>query len=222
MSSTDRSPLRTLEERSADLNAAVRSCLASFCADAKIHARFLNTLSLIEHIGGRKIMKSQGEAGFSHDTLKHLAEETRHAYFFKRAAEKLAGRALDYSPEATLAGASARLYMGRLDAEIAGVIPKAAPSALSYLYMSLIVELRAIWFYRLYQAALNEHRVGISLASLLAEEELHLSAMRTSVTAIDSGAAARIAQFTLLEDRRFRVLWDAIESHSRPARLAAE
>ena len=43
--------------------------------------------------------------------------------------------------------------------------------------MSLIVELRAVWFYRLYQETLSEHELSLSLRSVLAEEELHLDAM---------------------------------------------
>jgi hypothetical protein len=176
----------------------------------------------MEHIGSRKIMASQGEAGLSHDTLKHLAEETRHAYFFKRAAEKLAGHALDYSPGETIAGAFARLYMGRLDAAIAGALTDTAPPALAYLYMSLVVEMRAIWFYRSYQEVLSERRSGISLASVLAEEELHLDAMLERVAALDDRAASRIARFADLEDTRFRALWGAIAAETAWLRLAAE
>jgi hypothetical protein len=222
MSSTDRSLLRGVEERSADLLTAVRARLVSICAEPGTHARFLNTLSLMEHIGSRKIMASQGEARLSHDTLKHLAEETRHAYFFKRAAERLAGRALDYSSGETIAGASARLYMGRLDAAIADAMTEASPLALPYLYMSLVVELRAIWFYRLYQEVLSERRSGISLASVLAEEELHLGAMLERVAVLDDQAASRIAGFADLEDKRFRALWGAIEAETTRPRVAAE
>ena len=73
----------------------------------------------LEHIGSRKIMASRAMTEPGQDILKHLAEETRHAYFFKRAAEKLARRPLDYSHPNTMADACARSYMGRLDAEIA-------------------------------------------------------------------------------------------------------
>src|SRR5258707_5647536 len=79
----------------------------------------------------------------------------RHAFFFKRAAERLARRPMDYSHPNTMACASARSYMGRLDAEIARALAGGSPS-LPYLYMSLIVELRAVWTYRLYQSVLTE------------------------------------------------------------------
>jgi hypothetical protein len=220
MSSSDRSPLPVLEDQSRELAAAVRTRLSAFCAEPVLHARFLNMLSLMEHIGSRKIMASQGETA-GHDTLKHLAEETRHAFFFKRAAEKLTKRALDYSPHETMAGASARSYMGRLDAEIAASLGD-APRTLPYLYMSLIVELRAIWFYRLYQEVLRDARAGLSLTSVLAEEELHLDAMLASIAKLDPESGARIAAFTEFEDTRFRTLWAAIEASVARPRLAAE
>ena len=178
-------------------------------------------LSLLEHIGSRKIMASAATAAPGHDILKHLAEETRHAFFFKRAAEKLMRRPMDYSHPNTMACASARSYMDRLDAEIARDLTSAAP-ALPYLYMSLIVELRAVWTYRLYQAVLTEESSGLTLKSILAEEELHLSAMLARLKRMDSNAAARIALFARFEEVRFRRLWSRIEEETLNHRLAAE
>ena len=200
----------------------VKQRLGWFCAHSSAHARFLNTLSLMEHIGSRKIMASQAERGLGGETLRHLAEETRHAYFFKRAAEKLAHRTLGYEAGETIAGAAARGYMERLDAEITHELDGARAIALPYLYMSLIVELRAVWFYRIYQGALSEHEQSLSLRSVLAEEELHLAAMLARLADMDPDCTARIAKFQALERHRFRVLLDAIEAECSGVRLAAE
>lgn len=205
-------PLHAVELQSEDIALRVRTLLAAFCRTPSQHARFLNTLSLLEHIGSRKIMRSQGETSLTHDSLKHLAEETRHAYFFKRAAERFAGHALDYGARGTIAGSAARMYMGRLDAEISHAIAP-APSGLAYLYMSLIVELRAIWFYRHYADVLRESKVRLNLSSLLAEEELHLEAMAAELGARDPAAETRIAQFTARENVLFRKFWRAVEAH---------
>ena len=217
-SSTIRSPSFEVDGPSL----AVKQRLGWFCAHPSIHARFLNTLSLMEHIGSRKIMASQSERGLSGDTLRHLAEETRHAYFFKRAAEKLAHRPLGYSTSETIGGAAARGYMERLDAEILHELDDAPQDALPYLYMSLIVELRAVWFYRLYQQALAEHGHALSLRGVLAEEELHLDAMLARLGSMDKDCAPRVKRFQALEQQRFRVLWDAIEAECSGERLAAE
>jgi hypothetical protein len=217
-----RSPLSEIERSSEDLAAAVKQRLGWFCDHPSAHARLLNTLSLMEHIGSRKIMTSQTSQGLGSATLRHLAEETRHAYFFKRAAEKLARRTLGYGAGETVAGAAARGYMERLDAGIAHALGDSLAGALPYLYMSLIIELRAVWSYRLYQETLTEHEQGLSLKSVLAEEELHLAAMLARLTDMDPDCTTHVAQFQALEQQRFRVLWDAIESECNGVRLAAE
>ena len=198
------------EREGAAGESAARFCagLEIICADVELHARFLNTLSLLEHIGSRKIMLARGAAPDGR-MLQHLAEETRHAFFFKRAAEKLVRRSLDYSRTCTLAGAAARLYLGRLDAGISSALPRGNP--LPYLYMSLVIEDRAIWAYRIYQHMLTETRCGISLKPVLAEETLHLAAMLNQIEAQDAQARDRIPEICALEHVGFERLWVAIE-----------
>ena len=218
MSLTSRSALSRVDDESRDLAGPIRQWLTALCAEPKAHTRFLNTLSLLEHIGSRKIMASQSEPG--HDTLKHLAEEARHAFFFKRAAEKIARRPVDYRACETLAAESARMYMGRLDAHIARELSSGASDLIAYLYMSLIVELRAIWFYRIYHGVLEAQGNAISLTSVLAEEELHLDEMFQHLTAIDPDIEAHIRAFCAYEDKRFRILWTAL-SFNRISNVAA-
>ena len=215
------SPLSAFERQNQSLAPPVQAGLASLCRETSQHSRFLNMLSLLEHIGSRKIMASRAMAVPGHEILKHLAEETRHAFFFKRAAEKLGRRPMDYSHPNTMACASARTYMGRLDAEIARELASGPPT-LPYLYMSLIVEFRAVWTYRLYQAVLTEENTGLTLKSILAEEELHLSAMLAHLKLVDSNVATRIALFSRFEEARFRRLWSRIEEETLNHRLAAE
>lgn len=210
MSLTARSALSTLEDNSAALVPALHARLAALCDAPPDHARFLNTLSLMEHIGSRKIMTTQSAP--AHDTLKHLAEETRHAFFFKRAAERMAGGPLDYDDAQMLAGPAARAYMDRLDAHIDAALPPARTPAAAYLYMSLIVELRAVWFYRLYQDVLASRAMRLNLKSVLAEEELHLDDMLTRLAPLDAGWERRTQDFAAYEGERFRVLWAALDA----------
>jgi hypothetical protein len=88
--------------------------------------------------------------------------------------------------------------------------------------MSLIVELRAVWTYGLYQAVLAEENAGVTLKSVLAEEGLHLSAMLAPLKHMDSDVAARIALFSEFEEVRFRCLWSRIEEETLNPCLAAE
>lgn len=221
MQSMTPSLLLSFKESNHPLVAGVRAQLQGLCVAPALHARFLNMLSLLEHIGSRKIMTSPAMDEPDMDGLKHLAEEARHAFFFKRAAERIAFQPLDYSAQNTMAAAEARAYMGRLDAEISHSVGKGVP-ALPYLYMSLIVELRAVWIYRIYQLVLMEQKVRLTLKSVLAEEELHLGAMLARLREIDSAAEGRIALFLRFEETLFRSLWSEIEEECAVHRLAAQ
>jgi hypothetical protein len=211
MSSTTAWPLSEIEASSADLVEPVRRRLAWWVERPAEHARFLNTLALMEHIGSRKIMVSQTRGPLGQDILKHLAEETRHAYFFKRAAESLARRPLRFDDTDAIRPASARMYFGRLDATIDDALGANAHVEVPYLYVSLIIELRAIWFYRLYQDVLSERGANLSLKSVLAEEELHLEQMTRRLRDLGAAPEARVPGFTRIEDRLFRHFWSVVE-----------
>jgi hypothetical protein len=211
MSSTTAWPLSEIEASSADLVEPVRRRLSWLVEHPREHARFLNTLSLMEHIGSRKIMASQTRGPLGRDVLKHLAEETRHAFFFKKAAESLAREPLEYREQETIRPASARIYFGRLDAAIAARLGPGTHVEVPYLYVSLTVELRAIWTYRLYHSVLEERPSGLSLKSILAEEELHLEQMQQRLQQLDAAPAMHVPAFARLEDRLFRTLWSALD-----------
>ena len=157
-----------------DLVLQTRSLLTHIVADAPRHARLANTLSMLEHIGSHKIMTTQHAADIDQPTLKHVAEEAGHAYFMKRQAEKTAQRALEYADEDLLAPAAARMYFQRLEAALVRTLPRRRSSRAVYLYMSMIVEFRALWFYGLYQQTLQRARHAFSLKRVLGEEQNHL------------------------------------------------
>jgi len=206
--------LSNIEARSADLAGPMRSFLESVCVEPREHSRFLNMLSLLEHIGSRKIMTSQTRGALGCEVLKHLSEEARHAFFFKRQAERIAGTSLDYTELDTMAPTPAKMYFGRLDAGIAKRLPAGIHGEVPYLYVTMIVELRAIWAYTLYQEVLAAREVGISLKSVLAEEELHLPQMQSRLYELGEDIAARVPEFALLEDGLFRGLWQAMQQAS--------
>ncbi len=194
------------------LESRVQALLARIGDDAVLGARFLNTLSLMEHIGSRKIMASQSRGGvLNAETLQHLAEETRHAFFFKRAAEALAGRPLGYENSDCLAPAQVRHYMARLDARIA----RAAKGRSAYLFMSYIVEVRAVLFYNLYDRVLKTAGRSLKLTSLLAEEKSHLADMRAQLAA--PGLESQLAAFSAHKNKLFARLLDGLEAAARPA-----
>lgn len=204
-------PLSETEASSVDLVEPVRRRLAWWVDHPAEHARFLNTLALMEHIGSRKIMVSQTGRSLGQEILKHLAEETRHSYFFKRAAENIARRPLEFDNADAIRPASAKMYFGRLDATIDDALGPDTHPEVPYLYVSLTIELRAIWTYRLYHQALNERSHPLSLKSVLAEEELHLTQMLDRLRALDAEPERRVPSFARIEDRLFRSFWASLD-----------
>jgi hypothetical protein len=201
-----------MERFSHELETPFRRFLASVVADRGRHARFLNMLSLMEHIGSRKIMLSQTHGVLGAETLKHLAEETRHAYFFKLNAEKVAGRVLEgYPGGETLCRGAAAMYIGRLDAEAKRNVEAPSFSEALYKWVSLIIELRANWVYGLYQEELEKAGSPVSLKSVIAEEVQHLEAMAGQLQ--DDGEAWRrdLARLTGVESGLFQRFWSQLQ-----------
>jgi len=82
------------------------------------HARLLNTLSRLEYVGVRKMLKSRRAERLDLDGLEHLLDETIHALRLKKAALALADDRLaiaTYGAGHTLAGEAGEAYMQGVD-----------------------------------------------------------------------------------------------------------
>jgi rubrerythrin len=212
-----RSAISDFERENAHLAEPVGALFDRFCAEPAAHARFMNTLSLMEHIGSRKIMATQHGDDLDQPTLKHLAEETRHAFFFKRQAERVAKRRLSYGGEELVAPAAARMYFQRLEAAIDRALRDGADRRAVYLYTSMIVEFRAVWAYRMYQDALARAGLSVSLKSLLAEEEGHLAEMAGRLDDLGAFSPEQVRAFCAEERRLFERLIAALaDSQAEP------
>ncbi|MBL4693091.1 MAG: hypothetical protein JKY92_07150 [Magnetovibrio sp.] len=193
--------------------ARLGTCMDAIVQNRPLHARFLNTLSMMEHMGSRRIMMTQSNAGLGQETLKHMSEEVRHAFFFKRQADKMAGRPMDYAESDMLAAPFARMYIKRLVSYIAlDVKDEAEPLRVAYLYMSMIIEFRAVWSFELFQKSLDGAGVKVSLKSLLAEEQGHLAEMEENLANLDVGTSERIIRFLAKERVLFERLLGRLEA----------
>lgn len=188
-----------------------RSLLERTIAATALHGRMLNTLSLLEHMGSHKIMVTQHRPDVDQSTLRHVAEEAHHAYFMKRQAEKTADRPLEYVAADLLAPAAARMYFQRLEVATVRTLGHDCSPHAAYLYMSLIVEFRALWFYGLYQDALQRARHVLSLKRVIGEEENHLDGMVTRLDAAGERSDAHVAVLLVRERALFARLLSAFD-----------
>ena len=194
-----------------DLAPRTRALLDIIVAEPKRHARMINTLSLLEHMGSHKIMATQHSAAIDQATLKHVAEEAHHAFFMKRQAEKTAERALEYVAGDLLAPSSARMYFQRLEGATVRALGEGRSARAAYLYMSMIVEFRALWFYGLYEQALKRGQHAMSVKRVLGEEQAHLSDMAARLEAGNELDDARAAQVLAAERKLYSRLLGALE-----------
>ena len=194
-----------------DLVARTRALLDSIVTEPKRHARMINTLSLLEHMGSHKILVTQHSAAIDQATLKHVAEEAHHAFFMKRQAEKTAERPLEYIASDLLAPSSARMYFQRLEAATVRALGPKRSARAAYLYMSMIVEFRALWFYGLYEQALKQAGHALSLKRVLGEEQAHLGDMAERLEAGHELDDARAAHVLAAERKLYSRLLSALE-----------
>jgi hypothetical protein len=193
-------------ENNAPHEVRVRNFLSTIVREPQTHARFMNMLSMLEHVGSRKIMMSQMNKHdtLDQDTLQHLAEEAQHAYFFKRHAERIAGRELKgWVDENTMCRVPALMYFGRMDA---GISKNVAPAE-SYPWVSLVIELRACWLYHMYNEVIEEAGIHLPLKSLIAQEDHHLAEMYEMC----GGQDEKLRELSAYETGLFATLWDYLE-----------
>src|ERR1700743_239389 len=83
-----------------------------------MHAKWLNSLSMMENTGARKISKYEHPVHTGIIVLKHAAEEARHAYYLKKQIGKLSEAAFPYySYPYLLAPVESHHYLSLLDVE---------------------------------------------------------------------------------------------------------
>lgn len=163
-------------------------------SNVKLHAKFLNTLSYMEHIGSYKILSTQHSEFINEMILKHAAEEARHGYYLKRLAHKLLP---DDNPNYTfpylLAPIASKQYLHRLDIGVNRMLKKFMLSRevqrfAAYLLVTYGIEQRADTLYPYYQKKLEEHQIKISVKSIIAEEIGHLEEMNKALKTFGDNA----------------------------------
>ena len=149
-----------------------------------MHARWLNTLSLMENTGARKISASEDSQTVTYIILKHAAEEHRHAFYLKKQIEKTAdGFCPTYASEYLLAPACSKYYLNQLDVQVCRYLKNEFMLGgkdlrfAAYLLVTYAIEVRADELYPVYQKALDDASSKVNVKSIILEEEGHLEEM---------------------------------------------
>ena len=167
----------------------LKQLFAEIVADNTLHARWLNTLSLMENTGARKISASEHKTDVSLLILKHAAEEHRHAYYLKKQIAKLdPALCPTYADAYLLAPAESRYYLNVLDVQVCKYLKSVLNLSgfdlkfAAYLLVTYAIEVRADALYPIYQEALEAAGCKVNVKSIIIEEEGHLEEMIHQLT----------------------------------------
>ncbi len=183
-----------------------------------LHAKWLNSLSMMENRGARKISKYEHPVNTTLIVLKHAAEEARHAYYLKKQIGKLTKDGCpDYSYPYLLAPIESHHYLNMLDVEACRYLKNKlqlegrALKHGAYLLVTYSIEVRADMLYGIYQEALTRHKSKVNVKSIIAEEEGHLAEMERMLVQFHPEWEKLAADVCAIEVRLFNQWVDAIE-----------
>ncbi|MDX3913154.1 MULTISPECIES: hypothetical protein [Olivibacter] len=190
----------------------MKDLLYDIVADDCAHAKFLNTLSLMENSGACKISAIKDNALLNLTLLKHAAEEHRHAYHLKRQSRKLGTYCNTYQTHELLAPIVSKQYLDRLNLDVYRYfkdVLAVSPDRLrfyAYLMVTYIIELRADELYPLYQEVLLRHGSKVNVKAIIQEEKGHLEEMVNQLTEYD-GEWRQHASYLIIKERRIFSDW---------------
>lgn len=179
-------------------------------ASDDIHAKWLNSLSMMENTGARKISKYEHPVHTNIIVLKHAAEEARHAYYLKKQIGKLSPDACpDYSAPYLLAPLESYHYLNMLDVEACRYLKNKLNLTGrdlkhgAYLLVTYAIEVRADMLYGVYQEALTKHASKVNVKSIILEEEGHLEEMQRMLEVFHPEWESLAADMCAVEHRLF-------------------
>lgn len=161
----------------------LKETLQKIVSSQELHAKWLNSLSMMENCGARKISASEHAQNVDLIVLKHAAEEARHAFYLKSQIKKTGFEGCKtYQYGELLAPIQSQQYLHQLDTAICRYLLKLGYKGYdlkyaAYLLVTYAIEVRADELYPVYEEVLKEKKSNISVRMIIVEEEGHLEEM---------------------------------------------
>jgi hypothetical protein len=186
--------------------------------DARLHARFVNTLARMEYVGVRKMLKSRRAERLDLDGIQHILDEAVHTMRLKKAAAALGNTSgasvRTFATGDTLAGDAGETYLQALDHRAEETLVDLPPddrAEANYLLTSAAVEVRAQVFYPAYDRTLKACEAGFSVAAITKDEDRHLDEMAAGLALVLPDWNARFEPLLAAEEALFARFLGAIE-----------
>lgn len=162
----------------------LKEVIEKIVSSSELHAKWLNSLSMMENTGARKISAAEHDQLVNEIVLKHAAEEARHAYYLKSQIKKTGyDGCKTYLMEELLAPVQSQQYLHALDTAISRYLKKKLNYSgnelkyAAYLLVTYAIEVRADELYPVYEEVLRAIGSKISVRMIVVEEQGHLEEM---------------------------------------------
>lgn len=162
----------------------LQAIIEKIVSSSELHAKWLNSLSMMENTGARKISACEHDQLVDEIVLKHAAEEARHAYYLKSQIKKTGfDGCKTYQMEELLAPVQSFQYLHALDTSISRYLKRELGYSgnklkyAAYLLVTYAIEVRADELYPIYEEVLKSHDSKISVRMIVVEEKGHLEEM---------------------------------------------
>lgn len=185
------------------------------------HYLWLRSLSYLEYIGYRKMVKSVPYSKVNRGVYKHLSDEIEHSFILRESAEKSFPR--KSIPKALDEGLIriAEDYFQGIDSKIHDYVKEKTGEAnpfLAYMAVSYVIEKRAMRVYPTYFAALTSPPLKGVIQKIVKEESEHLSYLEGVMEALTEGPALRDPFLFEMEERLFSRYLQAMDRFLQTAR----
>lgn len=163
----------------------LNTLLQKIVSTPNLHTKWLNTLSMMENTGARKIAAYENPQKVTYTILKHASEEFRHAFYLKKLIQKVDENACPtYESQYVLVPIQSAQYLHSLDIFTCRFLKEKLKITnieqykfIAYLLVTYAIEVRADSLYPAYQEVLKEIGSKVNVRSIIVEEEGHLAEM---------------------------------------------
>ncbi len=170
------------------------------------HYLWLKSLSYIEYIGYRKMVKSLSYDEMGKDTFQHLSDEIQHSFMLRRLADDFRGARASDPTESGKISSIAENYFQTLDSKIGEWTTDLSGSEnhqLSYLWTSYIIEKRAMKVYPHYFSKLDSSPLKTTIQKIIKDESEHLSYLENYIQKFSKKYLNHSSDLFVLEDQFF-------------------
>lgn len=198
--------METIELGSKNLSQEWGDFLQEIFSSDPVHYLWLRSLSYLEYIGYRKMVKTLEHQEVNQGVYHHLTDEIRHSFLLKELAEKAFDGRFQHVPFEPRLIDIAEGYFQDVDGEVNQWILNENGQErpfLCYLLVSYIIEKRAMTVYPTYYAKLREAPAKLILQKIIKDERDHLNYLEDRMRLLPEAGAFKMSNLTTFETVRF-------------------